>query len=185
MEGLRRRLSGAALPKFAALAGLSQRHSRRCLQVLARLGLCKRVEGSVADGHMTVTVPLCRLTYSPACMEALGEMPRLEPARPADAGQETVPARLWGTFWPGATGQELRRDKHGVHIASTLIGSHDLGGECWALRRIDTCDLAELRSMRGFDEGDTARSLDAELTRRRRAAGAYADDTSFAVELEH
>ena len=172
MKALRRRPSGAALPKLASLAGLSQRHSRRCLDSLARLGLCERVDAAVADGHMSITVPLWRLTYSATCMEALGEMSRLTPARPEPDADAAVPPRFWGLFWSGLTGPELQRGTHGVHIGGTLIGSRDLGAECWALRNIDTDDLVELRSMRGFDEGHNARSIDAELRRRSHAAAA-------------
>lgn len=170
MDALRYRLSGATLAALASLAGLSTRHSRRCLNRLSELGLCECVDGVVADGSKTVTVQLWCLTFSQLCVQTLGEMPRMKPACPTDDDGDTVPRRFWGMFWSGVPGSELRLSKDGVRIAGTLVGSRNFAGECWALRVVDTEDLAALRQMRGFDEGINAQSIDAELKRRELAA---------------
>ena len=170
MDALRRRPSGATLRKIAELAELSPRHSHRCLTTLAARGICQQQHGTVADGHRVVTVPLWRLTFSPECFASLGEMPRLAPRGTAPSATGSVPHRFWGMFWSGATGPDLRLDEDGCHIAGSLIGSSSVAAECWALRNADTDSLAELRQLRGFDEGDIALAIDAELERRGRAA---------------
>lgn len=170
MDALRRRPSGATLSKIAELAGMSERHSRRCLQELAERGFCEQAEEAVADGYMTIKVPLWRLTFSPVCLKALGELPPLPPLRSDHVRPNEVPHRYWGMFWSGATGQELRMDKDGLLVAGALIGSANLGAECWALRHTATEDLRHLRQMRGYDSGDVAAAVDAELRRRADAA---------------
>ena len=166
MDALRRRPSGATLRKIAALSGLSQRHTRRCLDSLAEQNIAIRVSDAVADGHQTVTVPLWRLTFSPECLEMLGRMQRMEPVPAVSSTNAGVPHRYWGMFWSGTTGSKLRMDKDGLHIAGSLIGSRNIAAENWALRHAATEDLAELRQMRGYDIGAVARAIDAELRRR-------------------
>lgn len=171
VDALRHRPSGATLHKLAAMAGISARHARRCLEDLARRDIAESFRSVTADGHMTIPVSLWKLAYSDACFEALGHMPRMARASasiPSDS--DAVPARFWNLFWSGTPGPELRIRDHGVHIGGTLIGGRHVGAECWALRHLPTKDLTTLRAMRGYDTGDTARVIDAETKRRSRAA---------------
>ncbi len=169
MNALRRRPSGATVAKLADVAGMSERHTRRCLRELADLGFCEQASESVVDGHVAAVVPVWKMSYSSRCFEMLDAMPTLA-TRPLPSDEsDSIPPRFWAQFWSGPTGRELRLSEHGLHIAGMLIGGRDIAAECWALRRTPTADLRELRAMRGYDEGVSARALDAELARRAHA----------------
>ena len=175
MDALRRRPDGATLAKLAVMTRRTERHTRRGIKELERLGLIEQAEIVIPKGHQTVAAKIWRFTYTHECVVALGQMPPMTPLPSAERGcgpgaDDTVPPRFWGQFWSGASGPELRVSQHGVHIGGTLIGCRDIGACCWALRRLRTDDLAALRTMRGHDSGINARMIDAELERRSLAA---------------
>ena len=150
-NAMRRRPFGAVTSKLADLAGITERHARRCLQVLESKGICERTRTSVHDGHSLRTRTVWKLSSSQESLKVVEDLPRLNVRLPTfENGRPTkVPRRFWHLFWSGTRGEDIRIDKHASYVAETLIGSRDVSAEAWALLNLpDDALLGTWRSAR-------------------------------------
>ena len=168
MSALRARLRGCTVSGLAERAGLSERHTRRCLRALEGRGLTRSEKASVPWGYGSVRARLWSLARTGACLAALPYLPRHPEAFGREC-PERVPPRFWYLFWSGSQGGDLRLPEDALFVASTLLDSPDAAAESWALRHLPVQALRVCRTMRGYDTGRTAALLDAAIEERSRA----------------
>lgn len=161
MNALRHRPLGATVEMVARLAGLTARHTRRCLGALQGRGLAKVNGTRIVWGYGSRRVRLWSLTWSDECARALGYLPRRPvAATEADDAPERVPPSYWHLFWSGTSASELTVHEHGLLIAETLVSSTNPHARAWAMSHIPADVLRECRSLRGCDRGAAAAGLD-------------------------
>ena len=109
---------------------------------------------------------LWELKLTDTTMDAL---PRL-PWRPASSEcPDRIPPEHWRLFWSGASAADLRLPDDALQVADTMIGGPDPRARDWALSCLPVDALRELRTMRGYDSGETTDLLDAAIEGRSRA----------------
>ena len=169
LNALRARPFGATPVKLAELSGVSYSQTLRCLASLERRGWAEPAQTAIHHGYELRRATVWSLSWSDGCMHALSCL-RDRPTRRIENVEDGVPLRFWRGFWSGAAADSLRISEHGLHIAETLIGGHDVCARAWALATLPTRILLECRSLRGFDSGWRADLLDREIARRAAAA---------------
>ena len=169
LNALRARPFGATAAKLAELAGVSYSQTLRCLARLEQRGWAKAAKTSIHYGYELRRATVWSLSWSDGCMHALSYL-RDRPTRPLEQIPDRVPRRFWRNFWSGASADTLTISQHGLHIAETLIGGHDVSARAWALSNLPTPVLRECRTLRGFETGLNAELLDLEIARRAAAA---------------
>lgn len=169
MSALRARLRGCTVSGLARRTGLSERHTRRCLNALERRGFVQGETANVPWGYGSLRARLWSLVRTGECLAALPYL-RLQTEPFGRECPERVPARFWYLFWSGSQGGDLRLPQDAIFIACALLDSPDAAAESWALRHLPLEALRECRTMRGYDTGHVAASLDAALEERLRAS---------------
>lgn len=166
MAALRARPAGATASLIAEDVGLSQRHTRRCLESLRSAGFARRSCEVILWGYQHRTVVLWRLARTQKAVASLPWLPRLT-ARDPDLG--VVPVAFWHLFWSGTPAGDLRldNDEDRLHVASTLIGQDAIPeARSWALTRLPLDTLRVLRGMTGHDHPPDSDTLDAAIKAR-------------------
>ncbi len=100
---------------------------------------------------------LWELRLTSQTFDALAQLP-WSPA-PAECPDQ-VPPEHWRLFWSGTSAADLRLPDDALQVADTMIGGPDPRARNWALTCLPVDALRELRSMRGYDSGETAELLD-------------------------
>ena len=166
LAALRMRLAGATAALTAQDSGLSISHTRRCLRRLESEGFVRCRDARIPWGYRHRSVRLWELRLTERTLDAL---PRL-PWHPAACQRgDRVPPEYWWLFWSSTSAADLRLPEDSLQIAETLIGGPDFRARAWALNCLPTGTLAELRTMRGYDTGTVAETLDAAIRERSRA----------------
>lgn len=169
VNALRARPFGATASKIAELAGVSYAQTLRCLARLESDGCVQRHRTTVQSGYQMRSATVWSLSWSDRCMHVIAFL-RDVPTRRVPEPDDRIPQRFWRRFWSGASADALRISEHGLHIAETLIGGRDPCARAWALSAMPTSALRECRTLRGFESGDIADQLEAEIARRELAA---------------
>ena len=159
MNALRHRQMGATVAAVADLAGLSVRHTSRCLRALQGRGLADVARTRIMWGYRTREVRLWSLTWRDECARALAYLPRRPVARVDDASHGVPPA-YWHLFWSGTSASRLTPAEEGLLIAETLVAGANPHARAWALSRLPVGTLRECRTLRGCDRGAAAAGLD-------------------------
>ena len=165
MTALRGRLRGSTVTGIAERSGLSERHTRRCLNALQERGFARGDDTSAPWGYGSLRVRLWSLALTDACLAALPYLPR----RREPFGRqcpERVPARFWYLFWSGSQGGDLVLPRDAHFVACTLLDSPDPAARSWALRHLPVEALSECRTMRGYDTGAISALLDTAIRER-------------------
>lgn len=160
LNALRARPFGATAAKLAELSGVSYSQTLRCLARLEQRGWAKAAKTSIHYGYELRRATVWSLSWSDGCMHALSYL-RDRPTRPIEQIPDRVPRRVWRNFWSGASADTLTISQHGLHIAETLIGGHDISARAWALSNLPTPVLRECHTLRGFGCSATTRPRDA------------------------
>ena len=161
---LRTRAEGATVARVAAETGLSRSHVRRCLRTLRTQGFVEARTMSVMWGYRPQRLKLWRLDMSEHTIAALPQIGWSPP--PEEPPATGVPGEYWWLFWSGTCASQLRIPQDAVHIADTLIGGPDPSARAWALDALPLRALRQLRTMTGYDTGETARWLDFTIKQR-------------------
>ena len=166
LAALRVRLAGATAALTAQDCGLSVSHTRRCLRRLESEGFVRCRDARIPWGYRHRSVRLWELRLTERTLDAL---PRL-PWHPAACHRgDRVPPEYWWLFWSSTSAADLRLPDDSLQIAETLIGGPNVRARAWALNCLPVGTLAELRTMRGYDTGTVAETLDAAVRERSRA----------------
>ena len=159
MNALRHRQMGATVAAVAGLAGLSVRHTGRCLRTLQGRGLADVARTRIMWGYRTRAVRLWSLTWRDECARALAYLPR-RPVERVDDTSHGVPPAYWHLFWSGTSASRLTPAAEGLLIAETLVAGANPHARAWALSRLPAETLRECRTLRGCDRGAAAAGLD-------------------------
>ena len=157
LAALRVRFAGATAALAAEDAGLSVSHARRCLRRLEAEGFVRCRNARIAYRYRHRTLRLWELRLTERTVDAL---PRLAWRPASSEGSDCVPPEYWWLFWSSTNAADLRLPEDSLQIAGTLIGGPDYRARAWALSCLPVATLSELRTMRGYDTGETARMLD-------------------------
>ena len=163
---LRRRIAGAALAEIAEGSGLSQRHTRRCLQALEAARIARCEPSRILWGYGTVVERLWSLDMTPQCVALMAVLPAPR-SDPPDQAPARVPPQFWSCFQSGTHPAELRLPTDSLTVAAQMLDSADLAARSWALSHTPVEALAELRSGRGYNDA-VKTSLDTAIADRRR-----------------
>ena len=159
MNALRHRQMGATVAAVAGLAGLSVRHTSRCLRALQGSGLADVARTRIMWGYRTRAVRLWSLTWRDECARALAYLPR-RPVERVDDASHGVPPAYWHLFWSGTSASRLTPAAEGLLIAETLVAGANPHARSWALSRLPAGTLRECRTLRGCGRGAAAAGLD-------------------------
>lgn len=159
---LRRRIGGATAECIAAESGLGLPTTERHLAALRGLEFVRCEERRVLWGYGTVVARLWELSLSERCVGALAHLEWQQPT-PVPAPQ-VVPPQFWSLFQSGTHPADLRLPRDAVAVAGRMLDSADLAARAWALSNLPIGALRELRSLRGYDGGPNATSLDIAIT---------------------
>ena len=166
LAALRARLRGASAALTARDADISVSHARRCLRQLESDGLVQCRHTRIPWGYRHRTVRLWELRLTDKTLDALTRLAW----RPAPTGcPDRVPPEHWRLFWSGASAADLHLPDDALQVADTMIGGPDPRARDWALSCLPVDALRELRTMRGYDTGETADLLDATIQARSHA----------------
>ena len=165
MVALRSRLRGCTVAGVAQSAGLSERHTRRCLRALEERRLATSEDASVPWGYGSLRIRLWSLARTAECWTALAYLPLRHETFEREC-PERVPPRFWYLFWSGSQGGDLRLPRDAHFVACALVDSPDTAAQAWSLRHLPTQALRECRAMRGYDTGRIAAMLDVAIAAR-------------------
>ena len=151
---------GVTTGRLAETSFISQRHARRCLAKLAGRGWVGCETARVRSGYGSVTAELWSLPSEGTGIEVAWALP-WRPL-PGDDNPETVPHEFWWQFWSGDAAHLIKMSdpESALRAAGTLVAGPDCIARQWALMNTPLTALRTLRTMRGYDDGSTARIID-------------------------
>ncbi len=161
-------IGGAALWAISEAADVSEGHARRCLDRLKTEGFVKHTQKKNLWGYGFVQVKVWELELNEQTIHAMMHLP-YKPLPPPQEVPTAVPPVFWSVFWSGSSADTLRLPEDGTQIAEAMLSVRDPLARIWALNHVPVSALEELRSMRGYDTGEIAATLDAAISRRSRA----------------
>lgn len=156
---------GGTTGRIAEAGFLSPQHVRRCLKALADRRWVKCSTARMRRGHGHADAAIWELTAGPG-WEAASRLP-WRPL-PVDRAPDKIPHEFWWQFWSGDAAHllSLSNPDSALRAAGTLIAGPDVVARQWALLHTPIETLRLLRTMRGYDSGDIAHSIDVSIRHR-------------------
>ena len=156
---------GATAARIAEYTGMSPGHARRCMRSLESRGLVRRDRRAVLCGYGMRDLNVWSFANRDIQMAAMS-LPVLRPA--PQPPPESIPAAFWWAMWSGRTADRinLRDEDDCLAAAARLVACPDPAAKNWALTHLPARIIRRLRTIRGYDHGRLARSIDGALDAR-------------------
>lgn len=159
MQILRALYRGATLSRIVEESKLSKAHASRCLESLVQRGYITQKTTRVSLGYSSTQTAVWSLAGTQECMDAIVYLP-WRPLSPENR-TDRIPMEFWWVFWSGTSAGDLdlADERDALFAADSMIGGPDALARYWALQYLPLEALKTLRTLRGYDEGEIAKTL--------------------------